>query len=243
MQREEYAKLDAIEGTHWWFHGLRANLTVALRRAVSCAPGLLLDAGCGTGAVLRHFRDEFPLLQCVGMDIDEGACRVALTKSGWCSCAGAVNDPPFRDASFDVIVSTDVLCHSGVDVDAALAEFHRMLKPGGVLVLNLPSYQWMMSFHDRAVSTVQRFNRAQLRTRMACAFYHDIRITYWNTLLFPLMVLHRKLGDQDASSDVRPVATSLNAIFRGIMWIENKLLRYGIVLPFGGSVMVTAKRP
>ena len=243
MQLEEYLKLDAIEGTHWWFHGLRANLVAALWRAAPDAQGLLLDAGCGTGAMMRHFRDVFPSFQCVGMDVDAGACRIAHSKSGWRSCAGSVNQPPFRDASFDAIVSTDVLCHSGVDVDAALGSFHRILKPGGVLVLNLPAYQWMMSFHDRAVSTTQRFNRVQLRNWILRAGYRDVRITYWNTLLFPLMVLHRKLGNQNASSDVRPMAAPLNSIFRGVICIENWLLRCGIVLPMGGSVLVTAKRP
>jgi SAM-dependent methyltransferase len=243
MQPDEYAKLDAIEGNHWWFYGLRANLATALRRGAPRAQGRLLDAGCGTGANMDHFRGAFPGFQCMGLDADEGACGVALRKSGWPTCTGSVNQLPFRDASFDAIVSADVLCHSGVDVDAALADFHRALKPGGVLVLSLPAYQWMMSFHDRAVSTVQRFNRTQLQAWMRRAGYREIRITYWNTLLFPVMVLHRKLGDQNASSDVRPVAAPIDAIFRAIMWIENRLLKWGMVLPFGGSVLVTATRP
>lgn len=242
MHPEEYAKLDAIEDTHWWFYGLRANLAAALRRGMPDARGHLLDAGCGTGATMRYFRGAFPLFQCVGMDVDEGACRVALSKSGWPICAASVNQLPFQDASFDAIVSADVLCHSGVDVDAALADFHRTLRPDGVLVLSLPAYQWMMSFHDRAVSTERRFNRTQLRARIQRAGYGEVRITYWNTLLFPVMMLHRKLGNQAASSDVRPVAAPVDTIFRTIMWIENRLLRWGIVLPFGGSVLLTAKR-
>ncbi|MEQ1608220.1 MAG: class I SAM-dependent methyltransferase [Hyphomonadaceae bacterium] len=243
MQPEEYAKLDAIEDSHWWFHGLRANLTTALQRAAPQAIGCLLDAGCGTGATLRHVRSVLPLFQCVGMDVDEGACNVARAKSGWPICAASVNQLPFRDASLDAIVSADVLCHSGVDVDAALADFHRTLRPGGVLILSLPAYQWMMSFHDRAVSTVRRFDRKQLQAWMQTAGYRNVRITYWNTLLFPVMMLHRKLSNQAASSDVRPVAAPIDAIFRFIMWMENRLLRWGIMLPFGGSVLVTAERP
>ncbi len=243
MQPAEYEKLDAVEGSHWWFFGLRANLASALRRVVPQADGCLLDAGCGTGATMRHFRVAFPRLHCVGMDADEDACKVALDKSGCPVCAASVNQAPFRESSFDAIVSADVLCHSGVDVAAALADLHLTLKPGGVLILNLPAYQWMMSFHDRAVSTVRRFSRAQLQTLMRRAGFCDIRITYWNTLLFPIMVVHRKLGDQKASSDVRRVAAPIDAIFRAIMWIENRLLRWGIMLPFGGSVLVTAKRP
>lgn len=242
MQLEEYTKLDAIEDHHWWFYGLRANLVTALRRRLPHARGSLLDAGCGTGATMQHFRGALPGLECIGMDVDQGACQVALRKSGWPTSAASVNRLPFRDETFDAIISADVLCHSGVDVDAALADFHRSLKPGGVLVLSLPAYQWMMSFHDRAVSSVRRFNRTQMRAWMAHAGYAEIRITYWNTFLFPLMVLHRKLGNQEASSDVRPVAAPLDAIFRFVMWIENRLLRWGIMLPFGGSVLVTARR-
>lgn len=242
MQPEEYAKLDAIEDRHWWFYGLRSNLVSALKRRAPDARGSLLDAGCGTGATLRHLRSALPQLQCIGMDVDEGASEIALQKSRWPTCVASVNQLPFRDASFDAIISADVLCHSGVDVDAALADFHRSLKPDGLLVLSLPSYQWMMSFHDRAVSTVRRFSRTQLLDWMQRAGYGDVRITYWNTLLFPLMVLHRKFGSQKASSDVRPVAAPVDAIFRVVMWMENRLLRWGIMLPFGGSVLVTAKR-
>ncbi len=242
MQPEEYTKLDAIEERHWWFYGLRSNLTAALKRAMRNEQGKLLDAGCGTGATLHHFRGTFPLLQCLGMDMDEGTCNVARQKSSWPICAASVNSLPFKDTSFDAIVSADVLCHSGVDVDAALADFHRTLKPGGVLVLSLPAYQWMMSFHDRAVSTVRRFNRTQMLSWMQRAGYGEVRITYWNTLLFPVMMLHRKLGNQEASSDVRSVAAPVDAVFRAVMWIENRLLRWGIILPFGGSVLVTAKR-
>jgi len=191
---------------------------------------------------MHHFRREFPGLECIGMDVDQGACQIARRKSGWPTSAASVNRLPFRDEAFDAIISADVLCHSGVDVDAALADFHRSLKAGGVLVLSLPAYQWMMSFHDRAVSSVRRFNRTQMRVWMTQAGYVEIRITYWNTFLFPLMVLHRKLGNQKASSDVRRIAAPLNAIFRLIMRIENRLLRWGIMLPFGGSVLVTAKR-
>ncbi|RYG38487.1 MAG: class I SAM-dependent methyltransferase, partial [Burkholderiales bacterium] len=133
MQPEEYAKLDAIEDRHWWFYGLRANLTTALKRGIRNEQGKLLDAGCGTGATIHHLRGAFPLIQCLGMDMDEGACGVAYRKSGWPICAASVNSLPFHDASFEAIVSADVLCHSGVDVDAALADFHRALKPGGVL--------------------------------------------------------------------------------------------------------------
>ncbi len=81
-----------------------------------------------------------------------------------------------------------------------------------------------MSFHDRAVSTVRRFNRTQLQAWMRRAGYGEVRITYWNALLFPVMVLRRKLGNQEASSDVRPVAP-IDAIFRVIMRIENRLLK------------------
>ena len=108
----------------------------------------LLDAGCGTGGLLarllRHAAgcgDQWR----IGLDADRFACERARAKSGRPVCAGSVNALPFADGAFGAIVSADVLCHDGVDEQAALAQFHRVLCDRGILILNLPAYDWLMS--------------------------------------------------------------------------------------------------
>jgi SAM-dependent methyltransferase len=146
---------------------------------------------------------------------------------------------PFANGSLAAIFSADVLCHRNVDEVRALADFHRCLAGGGLLVMNLPSYQWLLSAHDHAVHNVRRYTQRRVRALLQGAGFARIRMTYWNTILFPLMVL-RRLGAQREVSDVMPFPAPLELAFRGIMRIENRLLGHGIRLPFGGSLLATA---
>jgi SAM-dependent methyltransferase len=243
LRAEEYEKLDAVEDGHWWFYALRNNLVTVFKRQQAKAIGRILDAGCGTGATVLRLAQEYPNAVCIGLDLDQTACVIARRKSGSPVCAGSVNAIPFCDACFDTIFSSDVLCHAGVEAEASLEGFRKALKPGGLLLLNLPSYPWLMSEHDRAVSNARRFTRGEVKALLRRSGFADARITYWNMLLFPLMVFHRKFAKKGASSDVEKVAEPLNAVLKAIMVFENRLLQWGILLPFGGSLLAIARRP
>jgi SAM-dependent methyltransferase len=240
LERTEYDKLNAVEDEMWWFRGSHANLLTAFRAHAGRLPqGSLLDAGCGTGGLLAKLARELPQWQPIGLDADAMACAVARAKSGRPVCAGSANAMPFAERSLSAIFSADVLCHRNVDEISALADFHRCLAVGGVLVLNLPSYQWLLSAHDHAVHNVRRYTQRRARALLRGAGFSMIRMTYWNTILFPLMVL-RRLGGQREASDVMVFPAPLEIAFRAIMRIENRLLGHGIRLPFGGSLLATA---
>ena len=242
MERSEYDKLNAVEDAMWWFRGSHANLLTAFREgSTPTHTGRILDAGCGTGGLLAKLAHDLPGWQPIGLDADSGACAAARAKSRRPVCAGSANALPFADRSFAAIFSADVLCHRNVDEVLALRDFHRCLAGGGMLVINLPAYQWLLSAHDRAVHNVRRYTR-----RRVCALLHHvgfakIRATYWNSILFPLMALRRlAVGRGNGASDVRPFPAALETAFGGIMRFENRLLGHGLRLPFGGSILVTA---
>ena len=104
-----------------------------------------------------------------GVELDRAAARVARDKSGAAIVAGSVERLPFADGAFDAVFSADVLCHRGVAQESALAEFRRCLRPGGVLVLNLPAYRWLFSAHDIAVDNVRRYGAGEVRDALAGA--------------------------------------------------------------------------
>jgi SAM-dependent methyltransferase len=204
LDRAEYDKLDRIEERMWWFAALHANLVLLCRRFAPGGPEKpLLDAGCGTGGLLARLSDALPNREAIGLDADHFACERAAAKSGCPVCAGSVKVLPFAGGTFGAIVSADVLCHRDVEERAALAQFHRVLCEHGVLILNLPAYSWLMSAHDKAVANVRRYTRPRLVQLLESAGFRVLLATYWNTILFPVMVLTRKLRSAAASSPGR----------------------------------------
>ena len=228
----------------WWFAATHANLAMLYRRSrPQAAPeGRLLDAGCGTGGFLARLAQRMPESSAIGLDADETACRWAAGKSGRPICAGSVNALPFADAAFAVIFSVDVLCHRDVDEARALRQFHRCLAAGGLLILNLPAYRWLMSRHDAAVYNARRYTQADVVCLLQAAGFRLIFASYWNMILFPLMIATRKLLPGGTGSDVKLQPFIVEMACRAATSLERRLMRAGLRLPFGGSVLAVAAK-
>jgi SAM-dependent methyltransferase len=229
----------------WWFAAAHANLLLGYRMTSGpAAPTALCDAGCGTGGLLARLAADYPDRTVIGLDADRAACARAATKSRRPVCTGSVNALPFADGAFGAIFSADVLCHRGVEERAALAQFHRCLCDGGVLVLNLPAYKWMLSRHDRAVYNVRRYTRRGVEDLLQAAGFRLLVASYWNVVLFPVMVVTRKLlpHGEGAASDVRLYPAPVEALCRAATGVERALLRRGMRFPFGGSLLAVAAK-
>lgn len=241
MEAREYELMHRLEDRMWWYRAVHANVLSLLSRHLPGREAVLLDAGCGTGGMLRRLSRARPSWMLFGLDAAPDALSRAIRSPGARMIAGDVNHIPFADASFDAIVSVDVLCHRAVAPDLTLAEFRRCLAPGGVLLLNLPAYGWMKSAHDERVHNVRRFSRGDARTLIEGAGFRVVRATYWNTLLFPLMLLRRALSrGGKAESDVREYPAVLDRAFAALTGLERRLFEAGVNLPFGGSVLLVA---
>jgi 2-polyprenyl-6-hydroxyphenyl methylase/3-demethylubiquinone-9 3-methyltransferase len=119
-----------------WF---QAQLKIVLEMLDS-EPGSLLDIGCAAGA-------EFaPLLargfQIVGLDYSPEMLRLARQRFGAARvlhlCRADAECLPFPDASFDCVVCLGVFEYLST-YDRSLAEIHRVLRPGGVAIISLPT--------------------------------------------------------------------------------------------------------
>jgi SAM-dependent methyltransferase len=242
MEIAEYDRMHAVEDHMWWYRAAHANMLDAMRRFPAPPGSLVLDAGCGTGGLLRRLAvaDSGRL---IGIDIMERAVQMARTKSGAAVAVASADCLPFQAGSLGTIFSVDVICHRGVDPDRALAEAWRCLVPGGSLIINVPAYQWMASFHDRQVHNARRFEKAGLVRLLAKAGFAAVRATYWNSLLFPLMVLRRKwLAPDEGHSDVAEFSSLADRFFGMIMATERAGLRVGLRFPFGGSLLAVASK-
>ncbi len=242
MQPDEYHKMAAVEDAMWYYRALHRHVARSLTRALGASAAPVLDAGCGTGGLLRHLRVKQPAWVLAGIDFSPLACALARERSGGEIVAGSITALPFADAHFEAIVSCDVVCQVA-SAELALQEFHRCLKPGGTLVLTMPAYPWMFSYHDRAVGNLRRYDRGEVNALLRAAGFTVVTSTYWNTLLFPLAFVRRKLLPPAQSvSDVRSYPPLLEAFFNGLMALEQAWLSLGASLPFGNSVLTVARK-
>ena len=154
VEPAEYDLMDAAEERMWWYRALHARVAHALLRRPG-PDGALLDAGCGTGGTLAHLRAR-PGREMFGLEYNPQAAARARDKAGVAVASGDVNSLPFADGAFTAVLSLDVLCHRAVEPAQALAEYRRVLRPGGTLILNMPSYGWMYSAHDIRVHNARR---------------------------------------------------------------------------------------
>ena len=134
---------DNLRGLEAFFHRNRARVVRNLVARYATAGEPILDAGCGTGLNLRHLPKGS-----VGVDINPR--NVALLKQrlpDHVVIEGDVEHLPFTDGSFGTVLCTEVIEHIP-DPAAALAEYRRVLKPGGVLIGSVParSMIWKLRF-------------------------------------------------------------------------------------------------
>jgi SAM-dependent methyltransferase len=238
---DEIQEMFEVEQTHWWYRGMRRNSRAILERFL--APGRtyqLLDAGSGTGG---NTLDLMRWGVVTGLDYSGDALRFSASRGLARLVRGTIESLPFRDESFDVVTSFDVICHGAVQNDLeALREFRRVLRPGGIALVRLPAFDWLWGAHDAAVHTIRRYSAAQLARRMEEAGFKIIEATYGNVLLFPLAVAKRWSERllPSAPTDLTIPPKPVNLAFEGALRLEAPLAR--VVRPPAGLSAVAIGR-
>jgi SAM-dependent methyltransferase len=239
MEPDEYARMDALESRMWWYRALHARLLDALAEHDVGAP--VLDAGCGTGGFLAALITARPACTAFGLEWYEAAAATAAAKSGRPVACGNINALPFAANTFGTVITADVLCHAAAEPMTALTEIHRVLRPNGRLIVNLPAFRALLSAHDVQVHNARRLNAGETRVLLEAAGFRVRRIRYWNGLLLPLMIARRKIFSRSSDrSDVAAFPPWLDRTFYGMTELERRLR---LPLPAGGSVLAVAERP
>jgi SAM-dependent methyltransferase len=232
-----------FEGDHWWYRGLRSVIRDAWRRSVRTAMPRLIDVGCGTGANIIALRD---VADPIGIDVEPAAIAYCRQRGIQESVIGSAAALPFPDQCFDVALSCDVLSHRSIaDKRALLSEAWRVLRPGAVLLINVPAYQWLRSAHDDAVHQDRRFSRRELTGLLREARFVPEWVSHWNAVLLPLAITARvwRAALHGDGSDVEASAAGvLNGTFGAVLSAE-RWFAANLQLPFGLSIFAIARRP
>ncbi|MCS6918831.1 MAG: class I SAM-dependent methyltransferase [Fimbriimonadales bacterium] len=241
MQPQEYQRMYQREGDYWWFVA-RRRLALALMRAyVNPLTGRILDAGCGTGALLSELHAQG---FAVGVDIERDALCLTRQRGALTVLQARLEALPFAAESFQLAFALDVLEHLP-DERPALRELYRVLQPGGYLICSVPAYRALWSKHDVALAHYRRYTARELGARLCEAGFELRKLSYSLGLLLPAIALARwldRLRPGKPAATVVPVPPSLNRALIRLLDCETRfLMRYN--LPFGVSIAAVCQKP
>jgi SAM-dependent methyltransferase len=238
MESWLYPRLYELEDRHWWFRGRRAVIRALLERGEAPAHPRVLDAGCGTGRNLAELRAGAATLH--GVDSAPEAVEFCRKRGLDGVTESELDVLPFQDASFDLLLATDVVEHLDDDV-GALRELRRVAAPGARLLLTVPAYQWLWSAHDESHQHRRRYTRPELVARVRAAGWEPTVASYFNALLLPPIAVARRLNKGNGRSDYDRTPPWLNAALERPMRLEAELIRRGAELPAGVSIGLVAR--
>jgi SAM-dependent methyltransferase len=238
-----FARLYELEARSFWFRGRSDLIDWALRRYFPSARDFL-EIGCGTGYVLSRLHEAFPALALTGSELFGEGLAFARQRLG----GGArllqldATGLPFH-AEFDAIGAFDVIEH--IEDDASvLTNLHAALRPGGGLLVSVPQHAWLWSDTDVAACHVRRYSRRELRRKLETAGFELLRMTSFVSLLLPAMLLarrRRRAGMAEVEAELA-LPAPLNSIGYAMLRLEAWLVRLGIDLPAGGSLLAIARK-
>jgi len=200
----------------------------------------VLDLGCGTGAFLGELSQA---VNPVGLDFSEHAVAFCRQRGLESIVQGDAQKIPFQNGVFDAVVSLDTLEHVPDDVTAT-KELARTLKPGGVLVMNVPAYKGLWGPHDVALMHHRRYTKKQVRKLLENAGLRVEKCSYSVFFLFPVVLVLRILEKaRRGPAEVRlpSVPGPVNRALVILQDIETRLV-LGVSLPWGSSVVAVARK-
>ena len=245
METGEYQKMFEVEDTLWWHRGLRLFLADAIRTEALSPDALALDAGCGSGANMVLLEDS--VARVVGCDLSERALLFARSRGLKRLVAADINHLPFRAEAFARILCSDVFECQEVDERLAIAELARVTKRGGLILIGVAAYEFLLSEHDRAVHSVRRYTKARVQTAFGTPALRIVRLRYlFGWLFLPVVVyrLARRFRRPEAlppRSDLYLPSRFLNTLLFWIVRWERSVSRW-LPLPFGTTVLVKLRR-
>ncbi|MCW1918553.1 class I SAM-dependent methyltransferase [Rhodobacter sp. KR11] len=209
----------------------------------------LLDVGCGTGDFAQHLVKD-GTLTVTGSEIYLKGLHFAKKRQPGVEFIQYDVTEGVLDRGFDIITAFDVFEHIDRDVDG-MRHVHQMLSPEGVFVISVPQHMFLWSRLDEIVCHKRRYSRAEMVAKLRATGFAPVRVTSHVFALFPLMALSRLLdrargaapqAGGDELSDRVTFSPLVNWVFDKVMYLDEALIKLGLSLPFGGTLVVVARK-
>ncbi len=244
MEIDEYRNIFENEREHWWYRGLQSLVISTIRQEFKDHRDQLkiLDAGCGTGGLLLQLSQ---LGEAEGIDFSEEGLKFCRLNGLENVARADLNDWTAPENSYDVIVSLDVLCQTEIRSDRqCLEQFYKALKPGGILILNLPAFDLLKRSHDVFVHSGRRYRKKELRSLLSGAGFQHNKLNYRLPPVFLIICLTKLFtsAKSSAKSDLQSLSPFWNKLLLAYVTVENWLIRKRFPLLFGSSLFSVSRK-
>jgi SAM-dependent methyltransferase len=242
MEDWVYRELYELEDRHWWFRGRRSVVWSLMRKAGLPTRPRILDAGCGTGRNLVEFGH---LGEAEGVDFSSEAVAFCHRRGLHDVRQAPLEELPFSDGRFDLILATDVIEHLEDD-RRALSELRRVAAPGARLIVTVPAYTWLWSPHDDTHHHRRRYTLRRLSAQADLAGWTPAVSSYYYSAILPAVAAIRAVRklrpERIGRSDLALTPSALNRVLELPVQAEARLIERGVRLPAGVSVGMVCTR-
>ena len=245
MQKNEYKTMFEFEDNYWWYNSLHEiNKYYIDLYSNNNKNKKIFDAGCGTGKMLKII-ENYNFTE--GIDISEEAISFCKKRNLQNIKKDDLNTWETKKNKYDFIISSDVICSIGIKNEPdILKKFYSSLKPNGKLILNLPALKILSRNHDKSVFVRKRYKKNSFIKELKAVGYKINVATYRYSGLFFIILLKKFFEKfnkkKEIKSDLKPIPSWLNKLFRNISKIEKFFIVHGIYMPLGSSLFIVASR-
>jgi len=230
----------------------RSQAILQVARYNSEETPVILDIGCSTGFLLADLNAAFPQALVMGADVVLGPLlNLAKNTSDVPLLHFDLTRCPLPDNSLDVAVLLNVLEH--IEDDAlAVRQLYRILKPGGIAVIEVPAGPELFDIYDELLMHYRRYKLPGLRQIFLDSQFTILRQAHLGFFLYPgffLVKQFRRKKRSDISEEEIPNLvrqninrTGKNPFFHALMWLELTMGK-AISYPFGIRCLLTVQKP
>jgi SAM-dependent methyltransferase len=236
---------------HYIDRASRKHAVQELRRYVAGDRPLVLEVGSSSGFLLPLIQEALPGALVMGSDsFGDSLQSLAQSKPSFPLLQFDLNACPLPTGSLDAVVLLNVLEHIEDD-RKALAQVFRILKPGGVAVIEVPAGAWLYDIYDELLKHFRRYDMAGLKAQARACGFKIRRSSHLGFFIFPPFALVKKWNQRKLSSSAEQKKAQVgrqieegqrNRLMEAVMNFELALGRT-ISYPFGIRCLLVLEKP
>ncbi len=239
-----FDRLVQLEAGHFWFRSRSKLILWALSKYFKNANSFL-EIGCGNGYVLSCVHQVLPSIKLFGSEVYQQGLHHASQRIPTAEFFQMdARFIPFEN-HFDLIGAFDVVEHISED-EKVLSSIFQAVVPGGGVLITVPQHRFLWTYADDFTGHIRRYSSQELREKAEKAGFKVEGLVSFMSLLLPLMLLSRLLQgnnpqkyDPKAELCLNPI---MNFLLEKILDFERLLIRLGLKISWGGSLLLIARK-